>query len=173
VSLSDRLAQARRERVGTTPAPTSDAGPTRARKHSSIDPFADLKRTVHTALLESLGPQLYDSRLTEDELASKVRVTLQDVLAQEETPLTVTDRARLAQEIADDILGYGPLEPFLRDPEITEVMVNGPQTIYIERAGKIYPAVDEGAPAPHDRQDRRPRRTPRGRGLAHGRRASP
>jgi pilus assembly protein CpaF len=141
MSLSDRLAQARR-RTGV-PTTAEAANGTRApgsRRTAVEDPLAALKRTVHASLLESLGPQLYDSRLTEDELEGKVRATLQEVLAQEETPLTVTDRARLAQEIADDILGYGPLEPFLRDPEITEVMVNGPTNIYIERAGRIYPA---------------------------------
>ncbi len=141
MSLADRLAQARRGRSGTAPQESTDATSARARRSTAnADPFAELKRTVHASLLESLGPQLYDSRLTEDELESKVRATLQDVLAHEETPLTVTDRARLSQEIADDILGYGPLEPFLRDPEVTEVMVNGPTMIYVERAGRLYPA---------------------------------
>jgi pilus assembly protein CpaF len=141
MSLSDRLAQARR-RTGVPTSGESANGTvsTGARRAPSADPLAELKRTVHASLLDSLGPQLYDSRLTEDELEGKVRATLQEVLAHEETPLTVTDRARLAQEIADDILGYGPLEPFLRDPEITEVMVNGPTNIYIERAGRVYPA---------------------------------
>ena len=139
MSLSDRLAQARRGRSGTAPEQQQFEATPRARR-ASTDPYADLKRTVHQSLLESLGPQLYDSRLTEEDLEAKVRVTLQDVLAHEETPLTVTDRARLAQEIADDILGYGPLEPFLRDPEVTEVMVNGATTIYIERGGRIFPA---------------------------------
>ena len=139
MSLSDRLAQARRNRSGTLDQPSSAGRTAYHRRQASVDPFAELKRTVHASLLESLGPQLYDSRLTEDELEGKVRATLQEVLAQEETPLTVADRARLAQEIADDILGYGPLEPFLRDPDVTEVMVNGPGTIYVERGGRIYP----------------------------------
>ncbi len=77
-----------------------------------------------------------------------MRQTLQEVLAQDDTPLTVADRARIAQEIADDILGYGPLEPYLRDPDITEVMVNGFDSIYIERAGRILSVdgtfADEG-----------------------------
>jgi pilus assembly protein CpaF len=102
------------------------------------DPFADLKRTVHQALLDNLGPKLYDARMSQGELEQKVRLTLQEVLAQDNTPLTVSDRARVAQEIADDILGYGPIEPYLRDPDITEVMVNGPSLIYVERAGKIH-----------------------------------
>jgi pilus assembly protein CpaF len=140
MSLADRLAQAKRDRGVTVAEPSTDAldGQPYARHRRSQDPFAELKRTVHQALLDNLGPKLYDSRLTTSELEQKVRSTLQEVLALEETPLTNTDRARIAQEIADDILGYGPLEPYLRDPDITEVMVNGPEQIYIERAGLLY-----------------------------------
>ncbi len=140
MSLADRLAAAKRERGVITAEPTSDGGFTAAapRTRRNADPFAELKRTVHQTLLDNLGPKLYDSRLTQSELEQKVRQTLQEVLAQDETPLTVADRARIAQEIADDILGYGPLEPYLRDADITEVMVNGYDSIYIERAGKIH-----------------------------------
>ncbi len=139
MSLSDRLAEARRARgVDSSMEPQSDALVNRSKHRRTTDPFAELKQTVHQTLLENLGPQLYDARLTQSELEQKVRLTLQEVLAQEETPLTVQDRARIAQEVADDILGYGPLEPFLRDPDITEVMVNGPDSIYVERSGRIF-----------------------------------
>jgi len=140
MSLADRLAQARRTRAGVDEQPPGpDTFHERHHRPRQADPFADLKRTVHQALLENLGPKLYDSRLTQPELEQRVRLTLQEVLAKDETPLTVADRARIAQEIADDILGYGPLEPFLRDPDVTEVMVNGPDDIYIERAGRLHP----------------------------------
>jgi pilus assembly protein CpaF len=139
VSLADRLAQAKKTKQ---PEPEQQAtvtgGQTRQRQRH-VDPFADVKRTVHQTLLENLGPTLYDARMTQSELETKVRQTLQEVLRHEETPLTTSDRTRIAQDIADDILGYGPLEPFLRDPDVTEVMVNGPDSIYIERAGKLYP----------------------------------
>ena len=59
------------------------------------------------------------------------------MIADDDIPLTMADRARISQEIADDILGYGPIEPFLRDPDLTEVMVNGPHDIWIERSGKL------------------------------------
>ncbi len=137
MSLSDRLAQARRRSGASTEDPSGASAGPRNRRAAQTDPFAELKRAVHASLLQSLGPQLYDSNLTESQLEGKVRTTLQEVLAHEDTPLTVQDRARLSQEIADDILGYGPLEPFLRDPESTEVMVNGASTIYVERAGRL------------------------------------
>jgi len=142
MSLSDRLAEARRAR-GVDPSvleEVGDGGPgAPSRRGRAVDPYADLKRAVHQSLLESLGPQLYDARLTQSELEQKVRQCLQEVIAAEETPLTVNDRARLSQEIADDILGYGPIEPYLRDPDITEVMVNGADQIYVERSGRLYP----------------------------------
>jgi pilus assembly protein CpaF len=140
MSLADRLAAAKRERGTAAPEPTADGFSRPMPRHRrSTDPFAEVKRAVHQTLLDSLGPKLYDSRLTQSELEHKVRQTLQEVLSQTDTPLSVADRARIAQEIADDILGYGPLEPYLRDPDITEVMVNGHDSIYIERAGRIFP----------------------------------
>ncbi|MCY7373803.1 MAG: CpaF family protein [Spirochaetaceae bacterium] len=149
MSLADRIAAAQRDRGVTSAGPSGEgfAGPA-ARARRTTDPFADLKRAVHQTLLDNLGPKLYDSRMTQSDLEQKVRQTLQEVLSKDETPLTVADRARIAQEIADDILGYGPLEPYLRDPDVTEVMVNGYDSIYIERAGKILPVdgsfTDEG-----------------------------
>lgn len=103
------------------------------------DPFAMVKASVHQALLDSLGPQLYDPHLEQSDLELKVRQSLQTVLDAENTPLSAGDRTRIAQEVADEILGHGPIEPLLRDPEVTEIMVNGPDCIYIERAGRIHP----------------------------------
>ena len=86
-----------------------------------------------------MGPRLYDPHLSEAELASQVRLTLAEVIDSEDTPLSLADRTRIAQDVSDDILGHGPLEPFLRDADVTEIMVNGPDDIYIEREGRIFP----------------------------------
>jgi pilus assembly protein CpaF len=139
MTLADRLAQAKRTRGKNEPDAATSDEPNRRTRRGISDPFADLKRQVHQTLLDTLGPKLYDARTTQSELEGKVRQTLQEVLAHEDTPLTASDRTRIAQEIADDILGYGPLEPFLRDPTVTEVMVNGAHSIYIERAGRLQP----------------------------------
>ncbi len=139
MSLADRLAQAQLDR-GTTAAATpagNAANGQRERSHSSEDPFAEVKRTVHQRLVSTIGPKLYDANKSQGELEQQVRATLQEVIAGEDTPLTMSDRVRIAQEIADDILGYGPIEPFLRDSDTTEVMVNGPFDIWIEKGGKI------------------------------------
>jgi pilus assembly protein CpaF len=63
------------------------------------------------------------------------------VLEAQQTPLSSADRSRIAQEVADEILGHGPLEPLLRDPEVTEIMVNGPHRIFVERHGRIHPVA--------------------------------
>jgi pilus assembly protein CpaF len=158
MSLADRLAQARQGRAvaerRTSLASSHGAPPPFAHRRRAvpIDPFVDLKRTVHQSLLDTLGPKLYDSRLTQSELEQRVRHTLQEVLAGGDMPLTGSDRTRIAQEIADDILGYGPVEPYLRDPEISEIMVNGPDQIYVERAGQIHPVDGRFADEAHLRR---------------------
>ena len=119
--------------------PTVDSAPVRVTRERYVDPYAGIKRSVHQALLESLGPSLYDARMDEKELESRVRQTLAQVIAAEETLLSTSDRTRISNEVADEILGYGPLEPFLRDRDVTEVMVNGHDQIYVEREGRIYP----------------------------------
>ena len=120
MSLTDRLAVARRERSGTLPTASGPAA------LGDQDATGELKAKVNAQLLSTLGSQLYAADISQDDLAQRVRSVLQDVVADEQTPMPTSERIRLAQEIADDILGYGPIEPYLRDPEITEVMVNGP-----------------------------------------------
>jgi pilus assembly protein CpaF len=138
MSLADRLAQARRDKTAETFGDEGSALGAGDLFTPIDDPFRELKLSVHQSLIESLGPKLYDSAMTQAELEQRVRSTLQEVLSATNTPLTVPDRAKIAQEIADDILGYGPIEPFLRDPDVTEIMVNGPYSIYIERAGQLH-----------------------------------
>jgi pilus assembly protein CpaF len=94
---------------------------------------------VHQRLIEELGPELSQGRLTAKELRPRVNAHLQAALADETTPLSLADKARLGEEIANDILGYGPIQGYLEDPTVSEVMVNGPNSVYIERAGKLEP----------------------------------
>ena len=134
-TLADRLDQARALHGTVTPATPSVGG---VAKRRGGDPFAPVKERVHQSLVESLGPRLYDPHLSESELAAQVRATLQQVIGSEQTPLSHADRTNIAQDVSDDILGHGPLEPLLRDPDVTEIMVNGPNDIYIERDGRLY-----------------------------------
>lgn len=134
-NLSDRLDRVRQATEATPAASTRRAGGPQRRRQ---DPFAEVKARVHHELLTTLGPRLYDPNMSEHELATQVRATLQSVLEAEDTPLSQSDRTRIAQDVSDDILGHGPLEPYLRDPDVTEIMVNGPDDIYVERGGRIH-----------------------------------
>jgi pilus assembly protein CpaF len=152
VKLSDRLAQQRQQGRGPRPEPVEPAAPPAEpaaapaepapdRAARTAGPIADVKLRVHQALLDTLGSKIYEDRLDERELEARVRQTVRAVLDQDDTPLTAADRGRVAVEVADEILGHGPLEPLLRDPEVSEIMVNGPDRIFVERGGRLS-AVD-------------------------------
>ncbi|MGN0063994.1 MAG: CpaF family protein [Nocardioides sp.] len=152
MSLTDRLAAARSRQsadpaanlprpgvpAAQAPAPSVASTPAANRAvRTREDSFGDLKRAVHSQLVESLGPKLYDADMTQADLEQQVRLALQTALAHTDQPMSSADRTRISQEIADDILGYGPLEPLLRDPDLSEVMVNSFQDIFVERSGKL------------------------------------
>jgi pilus assembly protein CpaF len=152
VSLADRLDSVRRAGQPNASEREVNNGQQVTERPRIVAPFAAVKASVHQALLDSLGPQLYDPHLDQGELESKVRHTLQEVIDQEETPLSLADRTKISQEVSDEILGHGPLEPLLRDSEITEIMVNGAESIYVERAGKLYPVDTRFATEAHLRR---------------------
>jgi pilus assembly protein CpaF len=116
-------------------------GQTEAPERRPADPYAELKGRIHHACIAKLGPQLYaagnaDESSAED-LAEKVLRVVTEQLALDRTPLTREERRQVTREITDDILGYGPLEPLLRDDSVTEVMVNNHDRVYVERNGKL------------------------------------
>ncbi len=98
----------------------------------------DLRRKLHYKVVEGLGPTLYSAQMSDAELKLRVMEMLEWALEQEQSvPLARADRLALLQEIADDVLGYGPIDPYLADPAVTEVMVNGPHSVWVERAGRL------------------------------------
>ena len=131
MSLSDHLrAAAQQDWDGETPA----APPARP----AADPIAGLKARARDALLQRLGTRLYDASLSPAALNQHVIEELGKVLEDETVPLSATEREQLVAEISDDVLGYGPIQRFLADPTVTEVMVNGSDAIYVERGGRLY-----------------------------------
>ena len=103
-----------------------------------LDPaIGALRHRIHQLLIDELGPLLFDRSLTEDELQRRVQEQLHSALAAEQAPLSAADKAQLIQDVADDILGYGPIDQVLRDDDVSEVMVNGPHDVFVERNGKL------------------------------------
>ncbi len=102
-----------------------------------VQVLEDLRQKMHQFVVQELGPLLYDQRISEAELRKQVEEQLQRAMAQERLALGQAERQALIQSVFDDILGYGPIDRLLRDPGVSEVMVNGPEHVYIEREGKI------------------------------------
>src|SRR5262245_46726508 len=120
MELHERLTTARR-----APTPGRD------------DPSGEVKNLVHMAVIGDLGPQLFNVSMDPFALRERVLADIRRHLS-EEQGISRDDRERLASAIAHDALGHGPLERLLSDDSISEVMVNGPYDIWIERHGRLF-----------------------------------
>ena len=100
------------------------------------DVFAEVKNRIHLAVIGDLGPQLFNTDMNPLVLRERVLTDIRAQLEREEG-LARADRERLVGEIADDTLGHGPLERLLEDESVTEIMVNGPYDIWVERKGRL------------------------------------
>jgi pilus assembly protein CpaF len=98
--------------------------------------YFDLKTRVQNKLLSELDPSMDITRT--DEVRRTIQDLFEQILAEENIVLSRPERARLFEQIAAEILGFGPLQPLLEDETITEIMVNGPKNVYIERKGKLH-----------------------------------
>ncbi|MFM8304833.1 MAG: CpaF family protein [Actinomycetota bacterium] len=123
----------------TQAQPTRWADRPRANAGTSqrIAALEELRRRIHQGVISDLGAVLYDQQVSEPELRRQVEDQLRRALDQERLALTAPERQGVVQSVFDDVLGYGPIDVLLRDPSVDEVMVNGPEKVYVERQGKI------------------------------------
>lgn len=98
--------------------------------------YIQSKAAILAYLVQEIDPKLLESG-DEVLLRNRVEELVEEKLRAERYPYSRQLRNRLVAEMADEILGYGPIEPLLRDPTVTEIMVNGPDAVYIEQFGKI------------------------------------
>jgi pilus assembly protein CpaF len=122
MQLHERLSSSSRPAANYEPAP---------------DPFAELKNRIHFAVIGNLGPELFNADMDAPHMRERV---LSDIASHMsgETGIAREDRERLLGEIADDILGHGPLERPLADESVTEIMINGPHEVWVEREGRLH-----------------------------------
>jgi len=99
------------------------------------DQFTELRSRVQEKLIAEIGPSVDFSQT--HEMRKKIQQLFDSILDTEGTQLTRADRVRLFEQIVADILGFGPIQPLLDDDSVSEVMVNGPRQVYIERKGKL------------------------------------
>jgi pilus assembly protein CpaF len=134
------------KRLGNTPADQEGQaypfiGETREKISTKAEVGIDeeqLKQRVNEELFQALGSELYSGSIETIELEKMLYETLTRVVQEEKLSITSIDRANLVQAISDEILGLGPLQAFLRDSSISEIMVNGHNNIFVEKSGKLY-----------------------------------
>lgn len=102
----------------------------------AINELAAAKDKIYTLLMGQIDIST-SSRLPRDELKRQIIELIGDIVMEQKLALSQSEQQLLANQIVDDMLGFGPLEPLLRDELITDIMVNGPYQIYVERKGKL------------------------------------
>ncbi len=131
-------------KVPATPAPPRAQGPKtvavnlRGDKPTDerVRKFQELKGVIHRKLVEQLDMTRVHADPS-DELRDQVRQVVLALCEEENTLLNHNERQRLAQEILDETFGLGPLEPLLKDPKVSDILINGPYQVYVEREGKL------------------------------------
>jgi pilus assembly protein CpaF len=112
-----------------------------AEQHSApeekTDKYASLKLKIHKEVIDKIDREWKQAELSDQILTQKTREMVNSILEREAGFLPYSERQLIAAVVGDEVLGLGPLEPLLNDPEITEIMVNGPKQIYVERHGKL------------------------------------
>ena len=97
------------------------------------DPYQSLKSKIHKRIVDELGAAEIDQRKLEE----AVNRVADGTMDEEQIPVPRFERSRIVSEVVDEVLGYGPIQPLLKDESVTEVMVNGPNQVYVERKGKL------------------------------------
>jgi pilus assembly protein CpaF len=154
VNLSERLEAARTHQPTHGPAQVAAVRPPSversaapaptATRHRAAgqaagpDPLTQLKDRAASAMFERLGARINDPSLSEQQLHALVRSELHEVVEEEKVPLSGEEQQRLVRDVQDDVLGHGPLQRLLDDPTVTEIMVNGPNTVYVEQNGRLF-----------------------------------
>lgn len=118
-----------------TPPPAPPRQPAAAPRPGQTQMVRDLKSRVKGKLIAELDPNMDLSKTTE--VRQRIKSLFDQIVESENIVLTRLERDKLFEEVAADIIGFGPIEPLLQDPAISEVMINGPDQIYIEQKGKL------------------------------------
>lgn len=107
-----------------------------SRQTSGIDRWFGIKTQLHSKLLNSLSPDQLRS-LNKDGVREQIGNVVERIVQEDKIPMTVPERERLIEEVLDEVFGLGPLEPLLKDPSVSDILVNGYDSVYVERHGRM------------------------------------
>ena len=105
-------------------------------KTEDVARWTELKVELHQRLLDQINLSALET-MTPDLIRSEIGDIVQDQLALQKHALNLSERRQLVSDVLDELLGLGPIEPLLKDPTITDILINGPQTVFVERGGKL------------------------------------
>jgi pilus assembly protein CpaF len=134
VTISDWLAAKKNSQTASTSF--GDQSLRRSTAAAGIRAYQELKSTIHRKLIDRLDLSTV-SDIPPEQLSGIIKTVIENLITAEGIPLTRAERERLVMEIQHETLGFGPLEVLLQDPDISDIMVNGPHQVYIEKGGKI------------------------------------
>ncbi len=100
-------------------------------------PVEELKRELHRKLIDRLDLEALEAIVDEKQVTSQIRQAVIELLRAESTPLSQVEREQLVEQIVYEVVGLGPIEPLFRDRAISDILVNGPRDIYVERRGRL------------------------------------
>jgi pilus assembly protein CpaF len=120
----------------TSTGPTSAGDPSTVDEAHGLHALQQVKGRVHRKLLERLNLSNLD-KLDRQQVADAVRKVVHDLITQESVPLNFEERDAVVVQVLDEIFGLGPLEPLIKDPEVSDILVNTYKQVYIERHGKL------------------------------------
>jgi pilus assembly protein CpaF len=127
------------------PPPPADttSGLFGSRRHDSeaLSPVDHLKRELHRRLIERLDLEALELIQDEREIANQIRLAVAELLRSETTPLSQQEREQLVEQVVYEVIGLGPIEPLFRDPTVSDILVNGPRDVYVERRGRLQRAL--------------------------------
>jgi pilus assembly protein CpaF len=111
-------------------------GPTGKNRDTSSPQYQELKFSIHRKLLDRINLEAVYA-MPGDRVRQEIRPSIAKLVNEEKTPLSLTEKDALIEEVLDEVFGLGPLEPLLRDKTISDILVTTPRLIYIERGGKL------------------------------------
>jgi pilus assembly protein CpaF len=123
-------------KAAPAPAPAPRADPAAAADAKRMEAYTALKVTLHQKLIERINLSALDS-MTREQVGRDIGEIVQEMLKELNHALNLTERRQLVEDILDELLGLGPLEPLLKDPSISDIMVNSASIVFVERRGRI------------------------------------
>src|SRR5262245_1690416 len=125
-------------KLGARLNPASVPPPPMAEAPAALTPeiYYELKATLHTRIVDRLDLATLN-RLSREQFTHEITMVLAQMVSESAVPLNRREREQMVQELVDEMLGLGPLETLMRDPTISDILVNTFSTIYLERAGRL------------------------------------